>query len=140
LLGCGGSDKRPTAAPESSQAEQVIRTWTDAVRKADYATANELFARPSTILNGSRKFRLEKIDQIDAFNRSFPCGAVLKSTQEQAGDHTLATFKLVKASDGRDCRGSVGATARVSFLIDADGHIQEWFRVSTEPPPGSQQT
>jgi hypothetical protein len=34
----------------------------------------------------------------------------------------------------------VGALARVSFLISDEGKIREWFRVSVEPPPGSQVT
>jgi hypothetical protein len=138
VSGCGGG-KAANPEPDRSAGEKVILAWTEAVRDGDYEKAKGLFATPSTIFNGGPKVTLETTDDIDAFNRSLPCGAVLEATQVQANEHLLATFRLVKASGGRTCRGSIGAKARVSFLIDADGHIKEWFRVSTEPPPGSQE-
>ncbi|MEA2169611.1 MAG: hypothetical protein QOF76_2911 [Solirubrobacteraceae bacterium] len=130
LAGCGGK-KPPSAA-------SVVKSWVDSVRTGDFQRANELFALPSVVFNGLPKMTLTKRAEVDAFNRSLPCGAELQHTQAEAAGHLLATFKLVAAGPDRPCTGSVGAVARVSFLVE-DGKITEWFRESTSPPPGSQE-
>src|SRR3954447_20636791 len=142
LTGCGGGDAKPSdgQAPASRAKDAVvIRAWVDALRKGNYARANAQFATPSLIQNGGPAITLKTPRQVDAFNRSLPCGAELLDTQE-VGDHrTLGIFRLTTASDGRTCRGAAGHRARVSFLIDSDHHIKEWIRVANGPPAGSTQ-
>lgn len=128
LAGCG--EKKPPTAT------RVVTTWVDSVRIGDFKTADALFAVPSVVFNGGPKVTLKSSSDVDDFNRSFPCGAELQHTQTQAADHILATFKLVAAGSDRPCIGSIGAVARVSFLVK-NGKITEWFRESLAPPPGS---
>lgn len=143
FAGCGGGSPAPAAkAPavrKLSADALVIKAWTDAVRTGHYQRANAQFAIPSVIQNGSPPITLKSIDQVDAFNRSLPCGAVLLGTQQLGGNRTMATFRLTDLDGGRTCGGGVGHRARVSFLIDADHHIKEWIRIANGPPPGSTQ-
>jgi hypothetical protein len=125
IAGCGG-----TKAP-SDQA--VVQAWTDAIRSGDYRHANALFALPSLIENGVVVHATLRAE-IDVFNRTLPCGAVLLRTEPIAFGRTLATFRLVPGPGGA-CSG----TARVTFLI-AKGHIVEWRRESDGSPGGLKQT
>jgi len=126
--GCGGGE-----SPRSDA--DVVRAWADAVRTGDFAAADELFAVPSVIANGTPILRVTRRDQVAAFNRSLPCGAVLLGTQEITGGRLLATFRLTDGFRGRRCGPGTGDEARVSFFI-RDGHIAEWLREPTGPPPG----
>ena len=132
LAGCGG-DSSPNPAEDQSA---VIRAWADAVRTGDYKEANELFALPAAISNGQPTLKLTTRAQIDVFNRSLPCGAILLDTQKSAGGRLLATFRLTDGANGRSCGNGKGNKARVTFRI-RDGHIEEWLRERTGPPPGS---
>jgi hypothetical protein len=130
LAGCGG---------EGRSDADVVRAWTDAVREGDFKAAADLFAVPATIANGGPRSRITDRRAIDFFNRSLPCAAVLLDTQESGGGYLLATFRLVAAPGGRDCRPGAGNKAQVSFRI-VDGHIAEWLREATGPPPGTTET
>jgi hypothetical protein len=110
-----------------------VRAWTDAIRAGHYAQANALFALPSTIENGTRIHATLRAE-IDVFNRSLPCGAILTHETATGGGRVEATFRLV-AGPGGPCRGA----AKVRFRI-LRGRITEWIRESTGPPPGSTET
>ena len=127
LAGCGAS------RPATSTKAGVIRAWTDAVRERHYARAAALFALASTITNGVT-VRARKRADVDVFNRSLACGAVLKGTRPAGDGRVRATFRLV-AGPGGPCSGD----AHVTFRIQR-GHITEWVREDTAPPAGTQQT
>jgi hypothetical protein len=135
LAGCGGGDGGKKAADGPA----VIKAWADAVRSGRFTTANELFALPAVIANGDPKTTVTKRSEVDEFNRSLPCGAILLETVKSAGDHIVATFRLTDGAEGRDCGVGTGNKARVTFRI-AEGHIVEWLREGEAPPPGSIET
>ena len=105
-----------------------MRAWAEAVRAGDYDTADDLFAVPATIANVGPKLRVRKRADIDAFNRSLPCGAEVTDTQVAGGGYLRVTFTLVPGRDGTPCMGD----AQVSFRI-VDGHITEWLREDGQP-------
>lgn len=132
LAGCGGSDAEP---PPGAQREPVavVRAWAAAVRDNDFAAANDLFAVPATVANGTPRARLETQEDVDAFNRSLPCGAFVKAAEKLADDYVRVTFTL---SRGPGCGGN---DAEVTFRI-VDGKITEWLREAVGPPPGTTET
>lgn len=132
VAGCGGgSSAAPKPEPNSDAA--VVQRWSDAVRERDYKTAASLFALPSTIQNGVR-IRARKRADVDIFNRSLSCGSVVTGTAPAGAGRLLATFRLVKGPGG-PCKGK----AQVRFRIE-DGHITEWVRIDSGPPPDSVET
>ncbi len=146
LAGCGGGSKAPVAGGAKAPAARgpagaaVVREWADTVRTGRFSRAAELFALPALISNGEPSPRkLTTRADVDAFNRSFPCGAVLLRTQASGGGRLLATFRLVDGAQGRDCGPGTGGQASVSFLV-RNGHITEWVREGFGPPPGSTET
>lgn len=140
LAGCGGGGGDGgglNAAKSGARTDaDVIRAWSDAVRRRDYARAADLFAVPSTIVNGGR-VRAERRSVIDRFNRSLSCGAVLTRTAPAGEGRLLATFKLVRGAGGGG--SSCSGKAQVRFRIQK-GRITEWIRTSTGPPPDAQET
>jgi hypothetical protein len=118
LAGCGSS------APSD---HEVVRAWTDAIRAGDYKRADALFALPVRIQNGV-EVKATLPEEVDVFNRTLPCGAVLLRTEPTAFGRTLATFKLIEGPGGA-CTG----TAKVTFRI-VKGHIVEWLRETDGPP------
>lgn len=126
LAGCGAHERTDV---------EVVKAWSDAVRKGDYKQADALFALPSVIENGAR-VRATQRAEVTVFNRSLPCGAVLERTEKASGGRLLATFRLVPGPGG-PCEG----TAQVTFRVEK-GHITEWRRESDpgEAPPGSVET
>ena len=129
LSGCGSSkDKTDTvgggAAPETVQ---VIRSWADELRAGDVAAASRRFAIPTVVQNGTPALRLTTRDEIEAFNRSLPCGATL--TEAVAVDRfTIATFKLTERPGPGECGKGVGETAKTAFVV-RKGLITQWRRV-----------
>ena len=118
---------------------QVIREWSDTLRRGDVAGAARLFAIPSEVANGTPPVRLATEAQARSFNESLPCGARLLGTRREKG-YTVARFRLTERPGG-DCGAGVGDTASTAFRV-RDGRIVEWLRVpedgSSEPPvPGS---
>ena len=124
LAGCGGP----------STDEAVVRAWSDAVREGQYQRAADLFALPSTIENGVT-VRATRRSDVDVFNRSLSCGAVLQKTVPVDGDRVLATFRLVDGPGSSPCAGE----AQVRFRIQ-EGRITEWVRQDTGPPPDAQES
>jgi hypothetical protein len=125
--GCGGA-----SAPSD---EDVIRGWTAAIRTGSFDRADDYFALPALVANGGRPLRLRTRAEIDLFNRTLPCGAVVLATQRASG-HIVATFRLTERSGpGAFCGAGTGHTAQVAFLVRA-GHIVEWLRV-IDPGRGS---
>jgi hypothetical protein len=127
VAGCGAAKPRPRTDAD------VIRAWAMAVRHHDYKQAEALFAVPSIIDNGKR-IRVSRRAEVDVFDRTLPCGAVVTGTAPSGPDRVLATFKLV-AGPGGPCKGK----AQVRFRIEK-GHITEWVRTASGPPPDSVET
>lgn len=129
IAGCGGSDPEPPPADPVA----VARAWTDAVRQKDYAAANELFAVPATVTNGSPPIRLESESEIDDFNRSLPCGAFVTGAERLRDGYVRMMFRLTKGP------GCDSGDAEVTFRV-VDGRITEWLRETVGPPPGTTET
>ena len=77
--GCGSSSKGETTIPGGADADaiRVIKQWSDELRAGDVIAASERFALPTVIQNGTPPLRLTARAQVEAFNRSLPCGARL---------------------------------------------------------------
>jgi hypothetical protein len=129
LSGCGSSgndsDKIPGGADPDTV--QVIKGWADELRAGDVAAASQRFALPSVVQNGTPPLRLTSRRQVEAFNRSLPCGA--KLTEAVAADRfTIATFVLTERPGPGECGGGVGETAKTAFVV-REGLITQWRRV-----------
>jgi hypothetical protein len=129
LSGCGSSgndsDKIPGGADPDTV--QVIKGWADELRAGDVAAASRRFALPSVVQNGTPPLRLTSRRQVEAFNRSLPCGA--KLTEAVAADRfTIATFVLTERPGPGECGGGVGETAKTAFVV-REGLITQWRRV-----------
>src|SRR4051794_4547276 len=120
LAGCG------SARPPSDV--DVVRGWTDALRAGHIAAADGFFALPVVISNGGPPLRLRSLPEVDFFDRTLPCGAVVIGTR-RVGQRLVATFRLTnRAGPGAGCGSGVGGTAEVAFVV-RDGHIAEWIRL-----------
>ena len=138
LAGCGGGDRRPPAR-EAVPGTAVVRRWADAVREGRFAAAARTFAVPATVANGGRPLTLRSRAEVDFFNRTLPCGAILTSTRRATGGRLVATFRLTtRRGPGADCGSGVGHEAQVAFRIRG-GRIAEWLRIAT-PGGGSAPT
>jgi hypothetical protein len=130
LSGCGSSDKESSttiAGGADPATVQVIKGWADELRAGDVAAASERFAIPTVVQNGTPPLRLTSRDQIEAFNRSLPCGARL--TEAVAVDRfTIATFKLTERPGAGECGSGAGETAKTAFVV-RKGLITQWRRV-----------
>jgi hypothetical protein len=145
LSGCGssGSDEKDSttiAGGADPATVQVIKGWADELRAGNVAAASERFAIPSVIQNGTPPLQLTSRSQIEAFNRSLPCGATL--TEAVAADRfTIATFKLTERPGPGECGNGVGELAKTAFVV-RKGLITQWRRVvssgdeATPPPQG----
>jgi len=131
--GSGGSSS--PGRPADPATAQVIRAWSDALRRGDVRKAASYFAIPSVVQNGTPPVRLNEPAEALAFNTSLPCGARLKATK-RTGRYTVATFVLTKRPGG-DCGPGAGGEAATAFVVTG-GKIREWRRVpdpSERPPP-----
>jgi hypothetical protein len=130
---------RPTGVPAAADAVNVIREWSDALRRGDVRGAAQYFALPSVMINGtdssgsSLLITITTPDQAEAANETLPCGAQLIST-DRRGRYINALFRLTgrPGPGGSDCGGVVGQTARTNFVI-AHGRIVEWIRAPDDP-------
>jgi hypothetical protein len=140
LSGCGssGKDESTTVAGDApADTVQVIGRWADALRAGDVISASERFALPSVVQNGTPPLRLTDRRQVEAFNSSLPCGAVLTAASS-SGKFTIATFKLTERPGEGHCGKGVGELAKTAFVIH-DGLITQWRRVvDTNEAPSSQ--
>jgi len=129
LSGCGSSSSDTSSVPGGADpdAVQVIEQWADELRAGEVIAASERFAIPSVVQNGTPPIRLTDRREVEAFNRSLPCGAKLTEAI-QAGKFTIATFELTERPGPGECGNGVGETAKTAFVIH-DGLITEWRRV-----------
>jgi hypothetical protein len=129
MSGCGSSGNSDTTIRGGADPAtvQVIRSWADELRAGDVAAASERFALPSVIQNGTPPLQLTTRSQVEAFNRSLPCGA--KLTDAVAVDRfTIATFVLTERPGPGECGKGVGETAKTAFVV-RKGLITQWRRV-----------
>jgi hypothetical protein len=132
LAGCG-SDSEGETVPGGGDpdAVEVIKEWADELRAGDVLAASERFALPSVVQNGTPPIRLTDRREVEAFNRSLPCGAKLTEAIS-SGRYTIATFELTERPGPGECGDGVGETARTAFAIE-DGLITQWRRVIDLP-------
>jgi hypothetical protein len=129
LSGCGSSDKDSTTVRGGANPAtvQVIRSWADELRAGNVTAASRKFALPTVVQNGTPALTLRSREQVEAFNRSLPCGA--KLTEAVAVDRfTIATFKLTERPGPGECGNGVGETAKTAFVVRR-GLITQWRRV-----------
>lgn len=133
LAGCGSSDSDEEAIPGGADADavEVIREWSDELRVGDVIAASEHFAIPSLVQNGTPPIRLADRRDVEAFNRSLPCGAKLIRAIS-SGRYTIATFELTERPGPGECGDGVGETAKTAFEIHR-GLITQWRRVVDLP-------
>jgi hypothetical protein len=122
----------PDVRPEAG-AEDVIRAWADTLRRGDVKGASAYFALPSTVSNGTPPIKLETRAEVEFFNSTLPCGAVVIATEDAPHGFVIATFRLTERPGRGRCGAGTGATARTALLV-RDGHITDWLRV---PDDGS---
>jgi hypothetical protein len=118
-------------APAPPAATQVIRGWSDTLRRGDVDGAARYFALPSIvqIQPGAPPERLTRRIEAVAFQTILPCGAQLLDAVRD-GPYVNALFRLTDRP-GAQC-DAPGATARTAFLIRR-GKIREWRRAPDEP-------
>jgi hypothetical protein len=130
LSGCGSSGKdSATTIPGGANPDTVgvIKRWADELRAGDVSAASERFAIPSVVQNGTPALRLTDRGEVEAFNRSLPCGAKLTEAFS-SGKFTIATFELTERPGLGECGNGVGETAKTAFVI-RNGLITQWRRV-----------
>ena len=127
LAGCGSSGEETVPGGADAGAVRVIKSWADELRAGDVIAASERFAIPSVVQNGTPPLRLTDRRQVEAFNRSLPCGAKLTEAVA-SGKYTIATFVLTERPGPGECGSGVGETAKTAFVIH-NGLITEWRRV-----------
>jgi hypothetical protein len=129
LSGCGSSGNDSDTIPGGANPDtvQVIKRWADELRAGDVIAASERFAIPSVVQNGTPALRLTDRREIEAFNRSLPCGAKLTEAFS-SGKFTIATFELTERPGFGECGDGVGETAKTAFVI-RNGLITQWRRV-----------
>ena len=139
LSGCGSSDKGSTtiAGGADPKSVEVIKSWADELRAGDVAAASERFALPSVVQNGTPALRLTNRREVEAFNRSLPCGARLTAAVA-TGRFTVATFVLTERPGPGECGNGVGESAKTAFVI-RDGLITQWRRVVETAPESTTQ-
>ena len=143
LSGCGSSDSSGSAdkggttivGGADSKSVEVIKSWADELRAGDVAAASERFALPTVVQNGTPALTLTSRSQVEAFNRSLPCGARLTAAVP-TGRFTVATFVLTERPGPGECGNGVGEQAKTAFVI-RDGLITQWRRVVDRGPPPS---
>lgn len=140
LAGCGDSRSASTAAtptPTASPTDPVgvVRAWSEAVRRNDIAGATRLFALPVVVANGTAPYQLDSHAEVDAFNRSLPCGARLIRTRKVRGNRLLGTFALTERPGApAQCGAGPDARAGVVFTVRG-GQIVKWLRAEPDAGP-----
>jgi hypothetical protein len=138
LAACGGGDSdarepatadapAPAGAAADPEAVEVIRQWSDALRRNDVARASSLWATPSRVQNGTPVITLRSAAAVRLFNASLSCGSRLVSALRAPHGFTLAVFKLTERPGG-DCGSGTGHTARTAIRV-RDGKIAGWYRL-----------
>jgi hypothetical protein len=131
IAGCGSSSNRDQPTTVRGDADPaavgVIEKWANELRAGDVVSASERFALPSVVQNGTPALQLTDRRQVEAFNRSLPCGAKLTDAVP-SGRFVIATFVLTERPGAGECGNGVGETAKTAFVIH-HGLITEWRRV-----------
>ena len=146
-VGCGSAHvhvARPVKGTVGSSATavpaidvQVIRGWSDALRRGDVRAAAKYFALPSVLVNGigggALALPINTRAEAEAANATLPCGARFISAGRR-GRFVNALFRLTgrRGPGGSNCGRGAGLTARTNFLI-VHGRIVEWVRAPDEP-------
>jgi hypothetical protein len=145
LSGCGGdggsSDHTSSIAGNAdADAVRVIKGWADELRAGDVSAATDRFSIPTVVQNGTAPLTLTNRRQVEGFNQSLPCGAILTAAIS-SGRYTIATFKLTERPGPGRCDGGAGDAAKTAFVIH-DDRITEWRRVVDQgtPPAEPQST
>src|SRR3954447_16408452 len=143
LSGCGGdggsSDHTSSIAGNAdADAVQVIKDWADELRAGDVSAATDRFSIPTVVQNGTAPLTLTNRREIEGFNQSLPCGAILTSATS-SGRYTIATFKLTERPGPGECDGGTGDAAKTAFVIHND-RITEWRRVVDQAPAVQEQS
>jgi hypothetical protein len=136
--GSSGDDDTTIRGGADPETVQVIKGWADELRAGDVAAASKRFAIPTVVQNGTPPLQLTERREVEAFNRSLPCGA--KLTEAVAVDRfTIATFVLTERPGPGQCGNGVGDTAKTAFVV-RKGLITQWRRVvdTDEEAPASQ--
>jgi len=136
LAGCGDTTAQ-RAEDRASEADRVIRTWSERLRAGDVEGAAALWAVPSRAANGSPPLELSTLEAVEAFNEAFPCGSVVTDTRPGDEGFTITDFRLTMR-EGADCQGGEGGEASAAIRV-RDGRITDWLRLpedSTSTPPG----
>lgn len=121
---------KPTGKADPGQVE-VIRAWSDALRRGDVAAASATWAVPSKVQNGSPVLTLSSRSEVRIFNDALSCGSVVTSAGAARGGFTIATVRLTKRK-GADCGTGTGHSARTAILVRG-GKIAEWYRLPDDP-------
>jgi len=129
----------PTGIQPEAYAVDLIRAWSDALRRGDVRSAARYFALPSVMINGTDSAGAALVitigtrDQAEAANATLPCGARFLSA-DQRGRYVNALFRLTgrPGPGGSDCGTGAGQTARTNFVI-LRGRIAEWIRAPDDP-------
>ncbi len=131
LAGCGDTSAQ-RAEDRASEADRVIRAWSERLRAGDVQGAAALWAVPSRAANGSPPLELSTPEAVEAFNEAFPCGSVVTNTRPGEDGFTLTDFRLTER-EGADCQGGEGGEASAAIRV-RDGQITDWLRLPEDGP------
>lgn len=127
-----GIPRSPTG-PADAGAVRTIRDWARALRAGDVARASSFWGLPARIQNGTPVLRLTARGDVQTFNDSLPCGAVLTGAGAARG-YTIATFRLTeRRGGGGQCGSGVDRSAQTAVLVRG-GRIVGWYRLPDAPP------
>lgn len=133
----------PTGIQANASAVQVIKAWSDDLRRGNVQGAAHFFALPSVMINGGGTngtvsvIKIHTIAQAEAANATLPCGARFLSA-DMRGRYVNALFELTgrRGPGGGNCGTGAGETARTNFVI-ARGRIVKWIRAPDDPGDNS---
>lgn len=154
LAGCGGDDADRAAAPTapapaagplalptgvpiraSGEADageaRVIRGWANALRRGDVVRAASFWALPATVQNGTPVLRLASTTDLELFNGSLACGAIVTATGGAPDGYTIVTVRLTERPGG-DCGSGAGNSARTAIRVRG-AKIVGWYRLPDDP-------
>ena len=129
VAGCGGGDDGAKPKPRAAAgptAEEVVRGWSEDLRRGDIDAATARFAVPAIVANGTPQVRLETRAEVFFFNDTLPCGGRVVKTERRDG-LLVATFELTDRVGG-DCGPGAGHRAKTAFEVRR-GKIVRWLRV-----------
>jgi hypothetical protein len=122
----------PTPTPRAvTRAERrIVRGWSDALRHGRVEAAARYFSVPARAANPVPLF-LETQSEVEAFNRTLPCGAKLVKMRRGAqAKFVVGIFRLTERPGAGECDGT-GNLVAVAFRIYRN-HITSWIRADEE--------